>query len=212
MEKDTVLVHTCFQHKKGFEKDTPASPEKCRCRKRISSEKAAEEVKLGLAKYTEVKKTIEKIVVCLNCCLDGKSFKKSCKNCLGTGRVIVKEFTKIFGPDIIRTISRDGKRNITTVKVKKSPTIEAKHILRALGLYGGGQNAARERWDEYNLLTKKCFVQLLTDYINVKEFDRIWAEWIKSPDETPFPLSLRLEPKNDLTTMVGRKYDYGRSV
>src|SRR5579885_3652363 len=128
MEKDTVLVHTCFQHKKGFEKDTPASPEKCRCRKRISSEKAAE----------EVKKTIEKIVVCLNCCLDGKSFKKSCKNCLGTGRVIVKEFTKIFGPDIIRTISRDGKRNITTVKVKKSPTIEAKHILRALGLYGGG--------------------------------------------------------------------------
>jgi len=211
MEIKKVLAHSCFQRGKGFERDTPLSPKKCRCRQRITPEEAAKEVELGTARYVlAVDKLVETDQDCPIC--GGADFKKSCVWCKGTGTITAGTHIEINGSDIIRTVSLDGKRNITTTKVKKAPTIESGHIYRALGIKGGGQQAARERWDEYHLLTLKERIRLLVDgLVTTEQFDAAWQIWLDNI-ELPFPLTLRTEPKDDLKTMTGRRYDYGRTA
>lgn len=212
MEIKQVLVHTCFQHKKGIGPDTPLSPKKCRCRQYINASEAAREVAQGIAQYV---RTLDKIIEadqdCLICGgLD--PFKKACQWCKGTGIVRAGLHIKIDGEDIIRTVSLDGRRNVTTSKVKKAPTIESNHILRGLGIIAGSQDASRERWDEYELLTLKERIRLLVKTVtNSQDFDDAWREWMTDINKS-FPLELRSEPKDDLKTATGRRYDYGRPV
>jgi hypothetical protein len=212
MENKKVLAHTCFQRKKGMDRDTPLSPKKCRCRQYITVEEAAREVALEVAQYVlAVDKIIDTDQDCAICGGVDK-LKKSCQWCKGTGTVHAGTHIKINGQDIIRTVSRDGKRNILTTKVKKAPTIESQHILRGLGVIDGSQSASRDRWDEYELLTLKQRIRLLVrDRITSEEFDNAWRAWIADTDK-PFPLDFRQEPKDDLKTGTGRRFDYGRPV
>lgn len=206
-----MLVHTCFQHKK-IGPDTPLSPKKCRCRQYIAAAEAAKEVALGVAQYV---RTVDKIVEAdQNCLICGglDPFKKACAWCRGTGTIRAGVHIKIDGEDIIRTVSLDGKRNTLTDKVKKAPTIESNHILRGLGIIAGSQGASRDRWDEYELLTLKERIRLLVESTTTSvDFDDAWRDWI-ADTEKPFPLSLRSEPKDDLNTATGRRFDYGRPV
>jgi hypothetical protein len=212
MEIKKILVHTCFQHRKGMGADTPLSPKKCRCRQYISVADAAKEVSLGIAQYV---RTVDKIVQADQDCLicgGVDKLKKACQWCKGTGIVRAGVHIKVDGEDIIRTVSTDGKRNTLTDKVKKAPTIESNHILRGLGILAGNQDASRDRWDEYELLTLKERIRLLVkNQISSDEFDNQWRSWL-TDTEKPFPLPLRSEPKDDLQTGTGRRYDYGRPV
>jgi hypothetical protein len=207
-----VLVHTCFQHKKGTEADTPLSPKKCRCRQYMSAVEAAKEVSIGAAQYVRaVDKIIEADQDCV-ICGSVERLKKSCQWCKGTGIVKAGVHIKVDGEDIIRTVSADGKRSILTDKVKKAPTIESNHILRGLGLLEGNENASRDRWDEYELLTLKERIRLLVEQrITSDEFDDQWRAWLSDTNK-PFPLALRSEPKDDLQAGTGRRFDYGRPV
>jgi hypothetical protein len=212
MEIKKVLAHTCFQRKRGMERDTPLSPKKCRCRQYVAAEEAAREVDRGLADYVlAVDKIIEVDQDCQICGGIDK-LKKACSWCKGAGIIRAGTHIKINGQDIIRTVSKDGRRNILTTKVKKAPTIESAHILRGLGILGGRVSASRERWDEYELLTLKERIRLLVNEITTSDqFDEAWKLWLADV-EKPFPLLFREEPKDDATTMTGRRYDYGRSV
>jgi hypothetical protein len=212
METKKVLAHTCFQRKKGLERDTPLAPKKCRCRQYVSAAAAAKEVALGVAQYVlAVDKFIETDQDC-QICGGVIKLKKSCSWCKGTGVVKAGTHIKVDGQDIIRTVSIDGKRNVMTAKVKKAPTIESAHILRALGIVDGSQTASRERWDEYEMLTLKERIRLLVDGITTSEqFDLMWRLWMADMSR-PFPLPLRIEPQNDQKAGTGRRYDYGRSV
>ena len=204
MEIKKVLEHTCFQLKG----DGPMSPRKCRCRKFVTVEQAKTKVSLGLAEYVHVG---DKIVVteqdCTHC---NEQYRRSCRECSGTGKITKREKTPVHGEDIIVTVTPDGLRNLT-VKVKKSPTIEAKHILRGVENSDFGTRA-RERWDEYKMLTLKQRVRLLvTDQMSAYEFDNLWMLWTLDMEQ-PFPATLRSEPADDLKTHTGRRYDYGRSM
>src|SRR6266850_7126380 len=172
MENKKVLAHTCFQRKKGMERDTPLTPKKCRCRQYITVEEAAKEVALGVAQYVlAVDKIVDADQDCQICGAVDK-LKKSCQWCKGTGIVRTGTHIKIDGRDIIRTVSIDGKRNVLTTKVKKAPTIETSHILRGLGIIGGGQIASHTRWDEYEMLVLKARIRLLIrQFITAEEFD-----------------------------------------
>lgn len=161
MEIKKVIAHTCFQRKKGIERDTPLSPSKCRCRQYVSANQAEVEVSLGLAQYVVVlDKTIELEEVCRVCAAQD-NLKKTCKNCAGIGVVKISQRVQIKGQDIIRTVSEDGTKNITTTQVKKSPTIEKAHIERA---YVDGRRDEQLRIEEYGALTKDFISSLIVGY------------------------------------------------
>jgi hypothetical protein len=162
-----VLAHTCFQHKKGFVKDTPLSPNKCRCRAYITAEEAASEVALGLAQYVIVVDKIIEIEDTCDICGAVDILKKTCLNCNHTGVVKHKIPVVVRGHDIVRAISPDGKRNLKTTQVKKSPTIEKAHIERA---YVNDNRAEQIRIEEYGILTKECLFSLISGYEPVDDF------------------------------------------
>jgi hypothetical protein len=209
METKKVLAHTCFQRKRGMDRDTPLSPKKCRCRQYLTVEEAAKEVAEGLAQYVlAVDKIIDADQVC-HICGNADKLKKSCTWCKGLGIVHAGTHIRVEGQDIIRTVSDDGKRNVLTTKVKKAPTIESGHIYRGLGIIKGNQRASRERWDEYELLTLRERVRLLVDgIVTSDQFDAAWRQWEINPN-LPFPLPFRTEPKDNQKEMTGRRYDYG---
>ena len=207
-----MLAHTCFQRKKGMVRDTPLSPKKCRCRQYVTVEEAAKEVELELAQYVlAVDKIVEADQEC-PICGNLDKLKKSCTWCKGTGTVHAGLHIKIPGQDIIRTVSRDGRKNVLTTKVKKAPTIESQHILRGLGAIGGSQYASRDRWDEYEMLVLKERIRLLVvGIVSSEQFDEAWRLWL-TDIEKPFLMPFREEPKDDLKAGTGRRYDYGRPV
>ncbi|VVB52925.1 Uncharacterised protein [uncultured archaeon] len=204
MEIRKVLEHTCFQATgKG-----PFSPSKCRCRKYVSMDEARTKVALGVSQYVHVgNKRLVSEEVCEHCT---EETKKSCDVCKGTKAYERIYVLPIYGDDIISTVTTSGMRNLT-VKVKKSPTIESKHVLRGIEDSPRGQ-AARDRWDEYHLLTMKQRVRLLLqNTVTAPEFDAVWNAWILDMSK-PFPLEFRREPVDDRRTGEGRLYDYGRHV
>jgi hypothetical protein len=156
-----VLAHTCFQHNKGFVKDTPLSPKKCRCRAYITAAEAASEVALGLAQYVILVNEIIEIEDTCDICSADDTLKKTCLNCNHTGVVKHKIPVVIRGEDIIRSISPDGKRNLKTTQVKRSPTIEKAHIERA---YVNGNRAEQMRIEEYGILTRAYLSSLISGY------------------------------------------------
>lgn len=161
MEIKNVLAHTCFQRKKGMERDTPLSPKKCRCRQYVTADQATIEVARGLAQYVVTfDKTIEVEETC-SVCGGQDNLKKTCKNCAGVGVVKISQRVQIKGQDIIRTVSEDGTKNITTTQVKKSPTIEKAHIERA---YVDGRRDEQLRIEEYGALTKDFISSLIVGY------------------------------------------------
>lgn len=146
MEIKKVLAHTCFQTGKGFAKDTPLSPKKCRCRQFVSASEAATEVALGLAQYVIASEKIVEIDEACPICTADEALVKFCQACKNTGLVKVSRTVIILGTDIIRTVSLDGNRNTLTTQVKKSPTIEKAHIERA---YVDGNKVEQLRIEAY---------------------------------------------------------------
>jgi hypothetical protein len=206
MEIKKVLAHTC--RKNGTERNEFLSTKKCRCRQYITIEDAAQEVASGIAWYVVLfRKSIEIDAECPTC-LNSDKLKRTCRQCQGTGLIKVEKPFEIEGPDIvrIRTTSSDGK------KIRKAPTLEEGHILRGLGAIGHGQKAARDRWDEYELLTLKERIRLLVaGIVTSAQFDDAWRQWITDTEKN-FPLPLKQEPEDDQKTMTGRRFDYGRNV
>jgi len=206
MAKKKVLEHTCFQ------KEHPLSPVKCRCRKYISIDKAKELVAQGaqfvIARYSEIA-TEEPCVIC-----EGKeNLVKNCSFCGKTGKITVKKVVPVYGEDIILTVG-ERKERLVNSAAKRTPrvaTIESKHILRALGIVGLGSGAARKRWDEYELITLKERIRLLSPHKSVEEFEAAWLLWEQDTTK-PFPIAYREEPADDAKTGSGRRYDYGRSI
>jgi hypothetical protein len=207
MENRKVLEHTCFQ------KEHPLSPVRCRCRKYVTTEIAAKLIAEGSAQYV-VKRWQDVISEeqCIICNGDDK-LVRSCPACFKTGRARVLRQIPVFGEDIITSVGERGKRltNTTAKKTPRSPTIESNHILRAIGAVGGGQHAARDRWDEYEMLTLKERIRLLSPMMPAKLFDAAWSIWEDDPS-LPFPFVLNTEPENNLSQGTGRQYDYGRSI
>lgn len=161
MDQKKVLAHTCFQRGKGFAKDTPLSPKKCRCRQYVTVAEAAAEVALGMAQYVVViDKMIEVEEVC-DICGAVDILKKSCQNCGQTG--IVKRQTPLIirGEDInlsclcIMPSIRRYRSN------EKSPTIEKAHIERA---YVDGNQAEQARIEEYGASVKDFVSSLISGY------------------------------------------------
>ena len=161
MEIKKVLAHTCFQRKKGMERDTPLSPKKCRCRQYVTVSQAAAEVALGMAQYiVTLDKMIEVEETCA-VCAGQDNLKKSCKSCAGAGIVTLSKRVQVRGQDIIRTVSEDGTKNTTTTQVKKSPTIEKAHIERA---YVDDRRDEQLRIEEYGALTKDFIQNLVVGF------------------------------------------------
>jgi hypothetical protein len=161
MQIKKVLAHTCFQLGRGLAKDQPLSPKKCRCRQYVSVTEAAAEVALGLAQYVvAVEKVITTEEVC-RVCANLDPYKKSCVACSGSGITVHKNVELVRGEDIIRTVSADGKDNVTTSKVKKSPTIEKAHIERA---YINNLQAEQLRIEAYGALNADSINALITGY------------------------------------------------
>lgn len=204
--KVKVKLHTCFR------KDEPLSPKKCRCRKYVTVEEALKLITTGTAQFI-IKKYVEVLSeeICFVCGGDEK-LAKNCSFCLKTGKVNVLKKIPVFGEDIISSVQDAGKKKVNAIKKKtpRSPTIESKHIHRGLGLIGNGQDAARNRWDEYELLTLKERIRLLVS-ANTEEFETAWKAW-EIDTSKPFPLPLRQEPKDDIKTGSGRFFDFGRPV
>lgn len=151
-----VIAHSCFQKGKGFLKDQPLSPRKCNCRQRVSVQEAAVEVSLGLAQY--VVATTRAVEVEETCDLCTEALRKTCKKCLGTGLIKVQKEVEVRGQDIIRTVSLDGKKNILTTQVKRSPTIERAHIERAIE----GNQAEQLRIELYGASCKDFIKSLIS--------------------------------------------------
>src|SRR6266481_262736 len=116
MEIKKVLVHSCFQKGKGFTKDTPLSPSRCRCKQYISVAEAADNVKRGLAQYVHIVDKVLSLDDICSVCGGIDNLKKSCQQCAGTGQIKIKKPFTIPGEDII-FISLDGKRNTKTTQV-----------------------------------------------------------------------------------------------
>jgi hypothetical protein len=208
MENTRVLKeHSCFQ------KDHPLTPVRCRCRKYITEAEAAEKIRNGTAQY--VIKSYKNLTVEEVCpvCFGDEKLVRSCSFCGKTGKVNVTKPLPVYGEDIIVTVAeKRGKlANATSKKTPRSPTIEKNHILRGVGLMYAGAEAANERWDEYELLTLKERIRLLSPRVPVELFDQAWNLWMV--DTTlPFPFILNSEPEDDLKTGTGRRFDYGRSI
>lgn len=204
MEVKKVLEHTCSGRRGNL-----FMPQKgCRCRKYVTVEQARLKVAVGTSHYVHIGTEISHVERdCTHCT---QETRKSCLVCAKSGKVVVRIDKPIPGEDIISTVNEKGGKNLT-VKLKKSPTIESKHILRGVENTQFGL-AARERWDEYQLLTMKERIRLLTKQrIPVIIFDLAWDVWLKNP-EVPFPFELRTEPDDSLEAGTGRRYDYGRPV
>lgn len=203
MEIKKVLEHTC-----SGQRGNPFTPQKgCNCRRWVSEEQARLKVAVGASHYVHIgTETSHVEKPCTHCTEDTR---RSCLVCSKTGKVIIQVKKPIQGEDIISTVTESGNNN-RTVKVKKSPTIESKHILRGIE-NSQFAKAARERWDEYQLITLKERIRLLTKQrVPVIIFDLAWEVWLKN-SEQPFPFELREEPE-DNPIGKGRRYDYGRPV
>jgi len=202
VELQKVLEHTCFQAKGNG----PLSPEKCRCRKYITVEQARTKVNIGIGRYVVIGyNKVNQTEPCKNCSPETKS---SCLNCGKTGLVHKTKLEPINGQDIILTVNSDGLRNLT-VKVKKSPTIESKHILRGIENSDFARQA-RLRWDEYELLTLKFRIRsMLKNIVASIIYDAGWNHWLEDPTRD-FPFEIRREPEDNPKTGTGRQYDYGR--
>ena len=188
MEIQKVLVHYCFQRKKGLEKDTPLSPKKCRCRQFVTVAEAEIFIKEGMAQHVVLlEKPYETDELCSTCMGDEK-LKKTCTHCKMTGQVRVTKFVKILGPDII-FISQDGRRNTKTTQVKKSPTIERAHIERAY-CHGDKKHELKRAQEER---------------ARIEIYGELNREFFHS-------LTVGFEPPDDPRTGTGRKFDYGRSI
>lgn len=207
MDIKKVLEHTCFQ------KEHPLSPVRCRCRKYISTVRAAKLISEGAAQFIITGyKDLSIEEVCPVCAGQDK-LKRSCSFCKQTGIILVTKRLPVYGEDIITTVGEKNKRqtNITAKKTPRSPTIESGHILRSIGALGSGAEAASKRRDEYEMLTLKERIRLLVLNPDLETFENLWRLWILDTDQ-PFPMELRSEPVDDAKTGLGRRYDYGRSV
>jgi hypothetical protein len=200
MEIDKIREHTCYQTK------DPMSPKKCGCRKFITLEEARVKLALGLSQYIHVgRKPVDYEEACAHCT---PAFRKSCLSCSGSGVIKLRRYEPILGNEIISSVVT------RTVKVKKSPTIESKHILRGLEETEWGKQA-HDRWDEYQLLTLRQRIRLLVKgNPSTEYFNAVFNEWIegKINPMMGFPLPLRYEPDDDPKEGTGRRYDYGRSI
>lgn len=206
MEIKKVLEHTCFQ------KNDPLSPKRCRCRHYISVDDAAKLIAGGVAQY--IIKSYRDACVEEACpvCGDQDKLRNSCAYCGRTGKLKINRKIPVYGEDIITSVGQKGRKLENTIakKTPRSPTIESNHILRSVGIINGAA-AARERIEEYQTLTLKERIRLLTRIPDVKEFDILWNSWIGDVS-LPFPMAVHQEPEDNPAKGTGRSYDYGRSV
>lgn len=158
---DKVLAHTCFQLESGAAPDKPLTPKKCRCREYISKKQAAAEVALGVAQYINIVDKILEIESVCPTCDQQDMLMKSCHQCSGTGRCLIKKAIIVPGVDIIRTVSLDGKRNTKTTQVKKSPTLEKAHLERA---WVSNNKEEQERIELYGISQKEFIKSLISGY------------------------------------------------
>lgn len=207
MEIKKILEHTCFQ------KDNPLSPIGCRCRKFVSTVQAAKLISEGSAQFViKSYKALKTEELCL-VCGDLDKLRDTCSLCGKTGKIWITRKLPVYGDDIITTVGTRGKRSANTIKKKtpRSPTVESNHILRAIGAVGNGQDAARERIEQYEMLTLKERVKLLVVGFDLLKFEQAWRDW-ELDVQQKFPLELRREPVDDIEAKTGRRYDYGRSI
>lgn len=179
MEIKKVKVHTCNSKVEGF-------IEKCRCRKFVSEEEAAELIDNGAAANIII--SFQKIVLQESCpmCAGLENFKKQCQLCKNSG-VIAKPFLLYeYGEDIYMR---------PFLKTPRTATIEAEHIHYA---YIKGDRDAVRRIEIYNGLTQSAFAELGAQLSDTRT-KKVLLEG------TP-------EPEDDPRKHTGRTYDYGRSI
>lgn len=118
---------------------------KCRCRKYMNIKEATEEVARGAASWVVTKRTLVTVDTCSMC--EGDKEIKNCANCNGTGLEAINGVIEHYGSDIV-LVSRPGldqqqgknkvirvekstPRKHPAIQTPRTPTIEARHIVRA---------------------------------------------------------------------------------
>lgn len=186
MERKKVRVHTCEQAKEQGLKIEGYIDGKCRCRKFVTLEKAAQLVEDGVANPVVLSWRTEDVDRICPVCDGQDKFKKRCRVCNETGKVTEPKVFLETGEDIyIRPF----------LKTPRTATIEAKHIEYA---YVKADKDAKKRIDIYHTSDQMNFAKLGASLVDAKTKEVLF-------EGTP-------EPKDDLKTGTGRKHDWGRTV
>lgn len=180
MEIKKVRLHTCNQKIEGYIVD------KCRCRKFVALEKAAELIDDGFANHVIISLKIIQVKEVCRICGGENKFKKRCGECFGSGEVLRSKIHTEIGEDIYRR---------PFLKTPRTATIEEEHIEYA---YIKEDHDAQKRIELYHGLNQGSLAEL-------------GAALIDSKTRKVF-LSGSPEPEDDAKKWRGRTYDWGRSI
>lgn len=180
MEIKKVRVHTCNQRIEGYIVD------RCSCRKFVTQEKAEQLKDDGVA--ANVITSYKTIDVEDNCpiCDGADNFKKSCRVCGKTGKVLKKKNIFEYGEDIYMR---------PFLRTPRTATIEEEHVEYA---YIKGDKDAGRRIELYHQLDQLSLVKLGAQLKDIKNGEILF-------EGTP-------EPEDNPKTATGRTYDYGRTI
>jgi len=184
MDIKTVRVHTCNQRSEGY------IEKKCRCRKFVTHEVAAELMDDGYAKnIITLRKWIEIQIAC-PMCSGQEQFKRSCGMCGKTGVALVPKLYEEYGEDIYMR---------PFLKTPRTATVEEEHVEYA---YVKGDKDAIKRIELYNELTLESLAGLGAAVIRKAHTGKVLETVVEGHPE----------PEDDPKKGHGRTYDYGRSI
>ena len=204
----TSKVHSCPEQEKVVRSEAEPHPTKCRCREIVNWKVADKMVKEGLAKWFVVAR--ERGTQTITCPLCGPTDPSdSCEICKGSGvKTDAPAVWDTYTDDIV-LLSRD--RNLST---SRTPTIEKGHIVRA---YVEEIEEAQIRIEEYGYLIHdaRAFVgpfRCAHDAYHPVTKEPLYCTRCLEQEGEGRIYQIKDEPKDDLNTASGRRYDYGRGV
>jgi len=186
MENTKVRLHTCDQVKEDNLKPEGLLAEKCRCRKLVTLKKAAELIEDGVARNIIISYQVVEVEDVCSVCGGQDGFKKRCRVCNNTGKVLKDKPVIETGEDIYMR---------PFLKTPRTATVEAKHFEYA---YVKNDRDARKRIDLYHVLDQLALAKLGASLADAKTGEVLF-------EGTP-------EPLDDAKKGQGRTYDYGRSI
>lgn len=181
MELKKIRVHTCSNQRViGY------IEQKCRCRKYVTLEKAAELIDSGYAANVVKSFKVVEIKEPCSVCEGLEALKKSCSFCKKTGEVTASKTFFEYGEDVYMR---------PFLKTPRTATIEEEHIEYA---FVKRDRDAIRRIDLYHVLNQEALALLGARIINSRTKEVLF-------EGTP-------EPEDDPKKHTGRTYDYGRSI
>ncbi len=184
MEIKKIRVHTCNSEIEGY------IQKKCRCRKFVTLEKAAELIDNGYANNIITSFNVIDVTEVCSVCAGLDLYKKSCKQCNKTGETSKKFSQAVYGEDIYMR---------PFLKTPRTATIEEEHVEYA---YVKGDKDAIKRIELYQELNREALVELGAGIVRKTLTGKILEVVIEGHPE----------PEDDAKKWQGRTYDYGRSI